>query len=60
MKQKKDVFIDNKKGVVHFFKKKQQTKQQKTYKNSKKPPSLSFRLRDPWVSILAALRDNSI
>ena len=28
MKQKKDVFIDNKKGVVHFFKKKQQ--QQKT------------------------------
>ena len=34
MKQKKDVFIDNKKGVVHFFKKKQQTKQQKIYKNS--------------------------
>ena len=29
MKQKKNVFIDNKKGVVHFFKKKQQTKQQK-------------------------------
>ena len=47
MKQKKDIFIDNKKGVIHFFKKKQQTKQQKTYKNSKKPPSLSFRLGDP-------------
>ena len=29
MKQKKNVFIDNKKGVVHLFKKKQQTKQQK-------------------------------
>ena len=28
---------DNKKGVIHFFKKKQQTKQQKTYENSKNP-----------------------
>ena len=39
MKQKKDVFIDNKKGVTHFFNKKQQTKEKKkkTYKNSKNP-----------------------
>ena len=58
MKQKKNVFIDNKKGVVHFFKKKQQTKQQKTYKNSNNP--LAFRLGDPWVNSLAGLRDNSI
>ena len=37
MKPKKNVFIDNKKGVVHFFKKKQPKKQQKTYENSKNP-----------------------
>ena len=29
--------VDNKKGVVHFFKKKQPKKQQKTYENSKNP-----------------------
>ena len=40
MKQKKDVFIDNKKGVIHFFnKKKKKTNKitKKKYKNSKNP-----------------------
>ena len=39
MKQKKNVFNDNNKGVVNLFKKKKKnkTQQQKIYKNNKNP-----------------------